>query len=149
MGRGITGEWAKLETLIKGLGRLKAHEAAKEVARRANDDLTADLLKTYDQRTDPYGGPWDNHLDGSPGTLVESGDGRKSVEFVAIDHKVRLKFVDYLKYHLRWRKRHGGGEKQMFIPSMSKLPSSMFKTLERHARQVLEEYTGLDFGGGR
>lgn len=141
----ITGPWAELEKLIKGLGRLRRNEVAQEIARRANDDLTGDLRKTFDQQTDPYGAPWDAHLDGSRATLVQGGDGRDSLQFVAMGHRVRLQFIDYLKYHLRWRKRHGGGDKQMFMPSMSKLPTSMFRTLERHARDVLEEYTGLPF----
>jgi hypothetical protein len=146
----ITGDYAALEEQIKRLHKLQQYSCAADIAQRANDQLTADELAIFDSRVDPAtGAAWDANLDGSQGDQTATGAGRGSIRFEARGYRVRLKFADHLRWNLSWRRGQGrgGAHKQNFIPSMSKLPPAMLATLCRVAREVLEEYTGLQFKG--
>ena len=145
----VTGEWGKLEEMIKTLDKLAQHQAARDIAARANDRLTALELNWFDSHTDPATGrAWDANLDGTPGDQTATGAGRGTIHFRAIENRVRLEFGEHLRWNLSWRRGqgHGGQHKQNFIPSMAKLPPAMLALLMRVSREVLEDY-GLSFEG--
>ena len=131
-----------LRSLANFSAKLRAlpTSVAIRVTERAAPELTALARQTFSQGTNPYGVPWLPNSEGERVTLRRSGGIEKSVFYVAIGTKLRIRMgVSYAKYQI--------GKRPVFPSQGSALPGNYSATLARVTVDVVNEAFAQARGG--
>lgn len=122
---------AKFAEDLRRLPRVVGHRVAEAAA----PEITALARRTFDQSATPYGVPWAPANDGAKVTLHRTGALARTVVYVAIGAKLRVKLgVPYAKWQI--------GKRPIYPRQDSPLPPDYAATLARIAVEVVRAELG-------
>ena len=118
---GLVGNPRTIAKFAKGLQGLSVR-AAMRIAAKAAPVITDAAQASFAARTDPYGQPWREGVDGKPVDLQETGKLRAGLAFYAVGRRIVAKLgTKYAKYQV--------GKRRVLPPGGRPLPLAWSQSL--------------------